>query len=860
VIVNVETEDVVPINKPTAPATDTGAAELAGVRFGAVSSSGMGYMGMGSWVPKPMATGLSENQILVAKDVNSQFADTDGNPLEKRQVPWAVAPEAIGYSYPYLLALNPPDKGTLQIRNPESLALLQTIAVPNAMILHVPQPNISLAHAGKGFLVASERVIWRMNALPYDSQLKELVEKQKFDEAISLLNLLEDTLIDDKAGKIREMMILKGMMLFEERKFRPALDLFTDAEAPPERVIKLYPKSIASDLSDSAEAPTEDSEAPDNTELQSSETAKEAPSTPSKSLLGRMTGGHSRKDSDNVSVKSSDPNEVDAPTPRKAATSASASSSKGLSDQELKMAVRCLGGFLVQARTRMQKYLSMDGTLKEDPPKFDSETGKPGFANLLPARVFEGDLKDVDWQEELLTCAKQVDTTLFRSYMLASPSLAGPLFRLDNFCDPDVVQASLYESNRYNDLIDFLHGKKLHRQALEMLTKFGKGEAEGEVPEGMQGPERTVAYLKQLPPELADIILEFAAWPIREKPQVGMEVFVEDSDNAENLPRDRVLQFLADIDPTLQLQYLEHIINELNDQTPEFHQDLVDLYLAALKGEGSDDSARSVEKEKLESFLRSSIHYNKAKTFRQLPADDPTFFESRAIVLRAMGNHKQALAIYVFQIKDYAKAEQYCNDIYLSEAQHEYGSAIESEMISERPSLNRSKTEVSKGQPNIFAVLLGLYLRPPAEEEKRWPQALDLLSRHGARLPASSTLELMPDDLAVAELQDYFRGRIRHSTALLRQEKIQRSLEEVRKVNTERHLLLGRDEDVERGKIGGRNRRVRISEEDHCPVCHRRFGASAVKVYPDGVVVHYGCAGRKGHEGVTTNSTSRGWG
>ena len=120
--------------------------------------------------------------------------------------------------------------------------------------------------------------------------------KQKFDEAISLLNLLEDTLIDDKADKIREMMILKGMMLFAERKYRPALDLFTDAEAPPERVIKLYPESIAGHLSSRRESEA-DCEVEKDTEADSTSTkpadpvaTKEPPSTPSKSLLDRVTG------------------------------------------------------------------------------------------------------------------------------------------------------------------------------------------------------------------------------------------------------------------------------------------------------------------------------------------------------------------------------------------------------------------------------------------------------------------------------------------------------------------------------------------------------------------------------------------
>ena len=40
---------------------------------------------------------------------------------------------------------------------------------------------------------------------------------------------------------------------------------------------------------------------------------------------------------------------------------------------------------------------------------------------------------------------------------------------------------------------------------------------------------------------------------------------------------------------------------------------------------------------------------------------------------------------------------------------------------------------------------------------------------------------------------------------------------------------------------GGFNRRVVISEDRHCAVCHKRFGGSAICVYADNSVVHSGC-------------------
>ncbi len=38
---------------------------------------------------------------------------------------------------------------------------------------------------------------------------------------------------------------------------------------------------------------------------------------------------------------------------------------------------------------------------------------------------------------------------------------------------------------------------------------------------------------------------------------------------------------------------------------------------------------------------------------------DPKFYEPRAVVLNKMGQHKQALEIYVFKLQDSEKAEEY---------------------------------------------------------------------------------------------------------------------------------------------------------------------------------------------------------
>ncbi|KAF1852001.1 uncharacterized protein K460DRAFT_362776 [Cucurbitaria berberidis CBS 394.84] len=664
VMVDIESQEVQDIVKPGALGEAGG---QGGARFGAVSSSGMGYMGMGSWVPKPLATRLGEGEMLLAKDVNSLFIDTDGNAIEKRQVPWPSAPETIAYSYPYMLALQPPSKGSLEIRNPDTLNLLQSISLPNVNFLHVPQPNISLAHAGKGFLVASDRCIWRMGAQSYETQIDELVASGRYDEALSLLNMLEDTLLLDKEDRVRNIQMHKAQALFDQKKYREAMDLFTDAKAPPERVIALYPRSIAGNLvaeeSVKGEGSVVDEEETngDKPAIESKEGTPAAVSTIGRSMMGRLVGSGLKKvDSDAASIRTSSVKDDAAETASiKRKTTDPTQPDKQLAEKDFKESVRALQSFLAQCRVQIKRYIDTDGNLREPlPERSDSqpEDYKPPFYYFIEETSAQG---QVDWKAKLLDVAQLVDTTLFRAYMIASPSLAGPLFRLPNFCEPDVVQEKLYETGRYADLIDFLHGKKLHRHALELLEKFGKNEADEEVSPALQGPQRTVGYLQQLPPEMIDLILEFAEWPLRDDPKLGMDVFLADTENAETLPREKVLEFLERISSKLAVRYLEHIIEELNDAAPDFHQKLVDLFLERLKaGEFENDEEKVEWRERLEEFLRTSVQYNKYRVFQQLPLNDPDYYETRAIVLSKMGQHKQALQIYVFQLKDYQKAEE----------------------------------------------------------------------------------------------------------------------------------------------------------------------------------------------------------
>lgn len=204
------------------------------------------------------------------------------------------------------------------------------------------------------------------------------------------------------------------------------------------------------------------------------------------------------------------------------------------------------------------------------------------------------------------------------------------------------------------------------------------------------------------------------------------------------------------------------------------------------------------------------------------------------------------MEVYVYKLQDFEKAEayvhctpvgtqsnvsSYCNQIHLTQ------SSPESSPINSR---RASTSEPDDPLPSIYHTLLSLYLTPPTPHEPNWPPAMALLSRHGSRLPASSTLNIIPSKLPVADLESYFQGRIRAANSILNEARVVAGLRASEVVRAQAALLLGDTP----GSPGGRNRRVVVSDERVCGVCHKRFGRSVVAVMPDNAVVHYACLSR----------------
>jgi len=228
--------------------------------------------------------------------------------------------------------------------------------------------------------------------------------------------------------------------------------------------------------------------------------------------------------------------------------------------------------------------------------------------------------------------------------------------------------------------------------------------------------------------------------------------------------------------------------------------DKVQQELSDMK-EGHDNSATISEaRSRLLHFLDDSQHYRPTRILVRLPSD--ALFEERAILLSRIGQHEQALKVYVYKLRNYRMAEEYCNRIF--------------------------RNDPEQGRP-MYLTLLCVYLQPGAGEPPLLAPALDLLSRHGAHIDASQVLSMLPPTTHMDGLFPFF-------------EKYMREANKSRNMNLiVKNLLQAEQWQVQEQLLYYRSRGVKITEDRMCSQCNKRIGNSVFAVFPNGVVVHYVC-------------------
>ncbi|KAI1318862.1 Vacuolar morphogenesis protein 6 [Mortierella claussenii] len=680
--------------------------------FSALATGGL--MGLGTKPGKPLITRLPNDEILLGKEHSSISVGLDGTPKRKNGIEWSEAPEELGYSNPYAVAIL---ARHIEIRNIETRALVQRAEMPHARFLT----------QGKLLYIASTNEVWRLIPYSFPQQIDELVQKEEYQEAISLINQIDPVLLDETVDTLGYIKKLYAHHLFRTHCYEEALALFLELDVPAVDVIALYPAVISGQLP------------PKEKEI-------EAVSPPKSD------------DSDAASLNAKNTPPII------------------MSTKELEEAVGCLIRFLADKRQKVQKSIQ---TLQQNNDSFSYNHQE-----------------QQDEIGEKLHTLEIVDTALLKSYMMTNERLVGSLLRLTNHCNLEETESLLLKHKKYRELVDFYRGKGQHRKALELLKSIHTTSGE------MYGVLPTVNYLQRLGVDQLNLILEFGTWILELDPIVAMKIFIDDEPEIDALPRYKIISYLERLSLDLCVMYLEHVIHELGDQTSEFHNTLVVSYLAQIQRDSAlPDNEDTVQntRAKLLQFLDESTFYKAERILSRLPVDG--CYEERAILLSRIGQHDQALNIYVRKLHNFQAAEEYCVK-------------------------NFDSSDPTK---NVYLMLLKVYLTPTKGEKAMLEPALDILTRHGTHIDPAAVLALLPSGTRVDQLFKFFEKSIRESNKTKHMNMIVKNLLKAEQLQTQEQLTFYR------------SRRVKITEDRMCPKCNKRIGNSVFAVFPDGVVVHYSC-------------------
>lgn len=295
-------------------------------------------------------------------------------------------------------------------------------------------------------------------------------------------------------------------------------------------------------------------------------------------------------------------------------------------DIDLK-AIELLTHYLTDIRRKFNKLLNSP---KQELPYYDSKLTTQMFTN--------------NNQHSIEETRAIIDTTLFRCYSIINPVLIGSLVRLDNYCDSKIVIENLKSQHLNKELIDYYFKKRMHKEALDLLL---------EISQKTDNYDLLINYLQKLNNDNLDICLEYAKYPIEVNESYAIEIFIE-SINSAALDRHKILGFISKFSANLKRIYLEYLIFELNDNTKQFGNDLVQIYLSEYKS--SELNLNSIYYKKLYNFLQNGS-YDLRKNLSLFDGEqDESLILLKSFILKRLQEFNKVLKIYVFEIKNYQLA------------------------------------------------------------------------------------------------------------------------------------------------------------------------------------------------------------
>lgn len=642
------------------PSTSISIAGGAGAGFSAALGGlgGLGgYMGLSS-KGKMSVLHVEGGEVLFVRDGTGIFLGADGRPTRREGVEWHASPLEVAFAKPYVFAVLPSgsipslrnsslpnaNNPVLQIRSVGTLFAVQTLCFPPASPTTSSKPASSppqvrlltpssgnkppifvvVTPADRTTLEREGSTIWRLEMQSWGQQIDELVEKGEFEEALGLLDSVDNVILEDKDERRAHVQGLFALSLFADERFDEAIEMFMELDTNPAKVIALYPSNVAGELSRSkqewfpifggktpAKLRASSLDAGDASPTPSHATLATSATNTARSRLGGLFPGR-RPDSiigepvvtSNLSsspshasstkpkssriatsVASSMAQEADAQaetasirsvrTTReapeiKAAGSGASRDSRTAAEPSSRKALDALGKFLADRRRIFKPILESSPQHESKDHMAMSQVKRDTHWLLSLANKPFGEMD----KDELIAVAQTVDTALFKTFLLTKPALIGPLCRIENWCEVEQVEELLKERKKFSELIALYGGKEMHSKALGLLKQFADEEDDAE-----EKIRPTMQYLQNLGPEFIEIILETSHWLLKVDSKLGMEVFTADTGKVGSWPRLEIVDDLNRFDKALCAVYLEFIIENGGEADPELHDKLIRLYL-----------------------------------------------------------------------------------------------------------------------------------------------------------------------------------------------------------------------------------------------------------------------------------------
>ncbi|SNX83782.1 related to Vam6/Vps39-like protein involved in vacuolar morphogenesis [Melanopsichium pennsylvanicum] len=635
-----------------------------GAALGGLGGLG-GYMGLSSR-GKMSVLHVDGGEVLFVRDGSGIFLGADGSPTRRECVEWSASPLEVAFAKPYVFAILPSgsipslknsslpnaNHPVLQIRSVGTLFAVQTLCFPpvsastsskSSSPSSPPQVRLLTPSTGnkppvyvvvtptdRATLEKEGSTIWQLEMQGWGRQIDELVEKGEFEEALGLLDSVDNVILEDKDERRAHVQGLFAVSLFADQRFDEAIEMFMELDTNPAKVIALYPSNVAGELSRGREewfpifggkTPVkwratlsdagETSPTPSVATLPSLATSATSaarsrlgaflPARRPQSIVGepsitshlssspssysgapkpkptRIATGPTTaavQDADHSaetgSIRSVRTTTREAPEMKVTGSGASRDSRAPAADPSSRKALDALGKFLADRRRIFKPLLESSPHLESKDHMAMSQIKRDTHWLLsLPNKPFSEMEK-----EELIAVAQTVDTALFKTFLQTKPALIGPLCRIENWCEVEQVEELLKERKKYSELIALYGGKEMHSKALGLLKQFADDEDDTE-----EKMRPTIRYLQNLGPEFMDVILETSHWLLDVDGELGMEVFTADTGKVGSWPRLEIVHDLNRFDKELCAAYLEFIVENTGEADPELHDKLIKLYL-----------------------------------------------------------------------------------------------------------------------------------------------------------------------------------------------------------------------------------------------------------------------------------------